>query len=328
VRKLVHRPRRLRRSPALRNLVRQTQLSSHDFILPLFVSEKLERRRPVASMPGVFQLSLKETVDEAQRVQDLGLQAILLFGIPEQKDEQASAAYGENGIVQRTLRAIKSKCPALVTITDVCLCEYMSHGHCGVTRIDGDHFHVLNDETVELLVKTALSHAAAGADMVAPSDMMDGRIGAIREALDAGGFDQTGIMSYAAKFASAFYGPFRDAAESPPQFGDRRSYQMDYANPDEALREVALDIDEGADIVMVKPALPYIDILWRVRERFGKPTAVYHVSGEYAMVKAAAEKGVVEERAAVLEIMTALKRAGADIIVTYWARELARWLRE
>jgi porphobilinogen synthase len=279
-------------------------------------------------MPGVFQLSLKETVDEAQRVQDLGLQAVLLFGIPQQKDEQASAAYAENGIVQKTLEAIKSKCPTLVTITDVCLCEYMSHGHCGVTRIDGDHFHVLNDQTVELLVKTALSHAVAGADLVAPSDMMDGRIGAIREALDAAGFDQTGIMSYAAKFASAFYGPFREAAESPPQFGDRRTYQMDYANAEEALHEVALDIDEGADIVMVKPALPYIDILWRVRERFAKPTAVYHVSGEYAMVKAAVEKGIVEERAAVIEIMTALKRAGADIIITYWARELAEWLRE
>ncbi len=324
----MHRPRRLRRSPALRNLVRQTQLSAHDFILPLFVSEKLERRRSVASMPGVFQLSLREIAEEAQRVRDLGLQAVLLFGVPEQKDEQGSAAYAETGIVQEALRAIKSKCPALIIITDVCLCEYMSHGHCGVTRIDGDHFHVLNDETVELLVKTALSHAAAGADMLAPSDMMDGRIGAIREALDAAGFDQTGIMSYAAKFASAFYGPFRDAAESPPQLGDRSSYQMDYANAEEALREVALDIEEGADIVMVKPALPYLDILWRVRERFGKPTAVYHVSGEYAMVKAAAEKGIVEERAAVLEIMTALKRAGADIIVTYWARELARWLRE
>lgn len=324
----MHRPRRLRRSPALRNLVRETQLSAHDFILPLFVSEKLKERRPVASMPGVFQLSVKEIVDEAQRAQDLGLQAVLLFGIPEQKDEQATTAYAENGIVQKTLRAIKSKCPALVAITDVCLCEYMSHGHCGITRIDGDHFHVLNDETVEVLVKTALSHAAAGADMVAPSDMMDGRIGAIREGLDASGFDQTGIMSYAAKFASVFYGPFREAAESPPQFGDRRSYQMDCANAEEALREVALDIDEGADIVMVKPAMPYIDILWRVHERFGKPTAVYHVSGEYAMVKAAAEKGVLEERAAVLEIMTALKRAGADIIVTYWARELAEWVRE
>ena len=328
MRRLLHRPRRLRRSPALRNLVRETQLSAHDLVLPLFVNEKLERRHPIANMPGVFQLSLKEIVDEAKRAQDLGLQAILLFGIPKKKDEQASGAYAENGVVQKALQAIKSKCPDLVAITDVCLCEYMSHGHCGVTRIDGDHFHVLNDETVELLVKTALSHAAAGADLVAPSDMMDGRIGAIREALDAGGFDQIGIMSYAAKFASVFYGPFRDAAESPPQFGDRRSYQMDYANADEALREVALDIDEGADIVMVKPALPYIDILWRVHERFGKPTAVYHVSGEYAMLKAAAEKGIMEERPAVFEIMTALRRAGADIIITYWARELAEWLRE
>jgi porphobilinogen synthase len=328
VRRLLHRPRRLRRSPALRNLVRETQLSAYDFVLPLFVSQKLTRRRPIAKMPGVFQLSLKEIADEAKRAQDLGLQAVLLFGIPEKKDEQASGAYAENGVVQEALKAIKSKCPDLVAITDVCLCEYMSHGHCGVTRIDGDHFHVLNDETVELLVKTALSHAASGADLVAPSDMMDGRIGAIREALDSGGFDQTGIMSYAAKFASVFYGPFREAAESPPQFGDRRSYQMDYANADEALLEVALDIDEGADIVMVKPALPYIDILWRVHERFGKPTAVYHVSGEYAMLKAAADQGIVEERPAVFEIMTALRRAGADIIITYWARELAEWLRE
>ncbi len=278
-------------------------------------------------MPGVFQLSVKEIADEARAAQDLGLQAVLLFGIPEQKDEQATGAYAENGVIRKALRAIKSKCPDLVTITDVCLCEYMSHGHCGVTRIDGDHFHVLNDESVELLVKTSLSHAAAGADMVAPSDMMDGRIGAIREALDSAGFDQTGIISYAAKFASAFYGPFREAAESPPQFGDRRSYQMDIANANEALREVALDIDEGADIVMVKPALPYLDILWRVHERFGKPTAVYHVSGEYAMVKGAVEKGLLDERTAVLEIITALKRAGADIIVTYWARELAKWLR-
>ncbi len=312
----------------MRNLVRETHLSLHNFVLPLFVSEKVQQRRPIASMPGVFQLSLKEIVDEARAAQDLGLQAVLLFGIPEQKDEQASGAYAEDGIVQKALQAIKSKCPDLVTITDVCLCEYMSHGHCGVTHIDGDHFHVLNDETVELLVKTALSHAAAGADIVAPSDMMDGRVGAIRDALDAKGFDQTAIMSYAAKFASAFYGPFREAAESPPQFGDRRSYQMDIANAKEAFREVALDIDEGADIVMIKPALPYMDVLWRVHERFGKPAAVYHVSGEYAMVKSAVEKGLLNERDAVLEIMTALKRAGANIIVTYWARELARWLRE
>src|SRR6266699_6343510 len=296
MRRLVHRPRRLRRSPALRNLVRETQLSVHDFFLPLFVSEKLDERRPIGSMPGVFQLPVEQIADEACRARDLGLQAVLLFGIPQHKDEQASGAYSENGVIQKAVRSIKSKCPELVTITDVCLCEYISHGHCGVTRIDGDHFHVLNDETVELLVKTALSHAAAGADMVAPSDMMDGRVGAIREALDERGFDQTSIMSYAAKFASVFYGPFRDAAESPPQFGDRRSYQMDYANADEALREVALDIDEGADIVMVKPAINYLDILWRVKERFELPTAAYHVSGEFAMIKAAAANGWIDEK--------------------------------
>ena len=324
---MVHRPRRLRQSPGLRNLVRETRLDVHDFVLPLFVSEKIEKRRAIESMPGVAQLSLGEIADEAQRALDLGLQAVILFGIPREKDEHASGAYAEDGVVQQALVAIKSKCPQLVVITDVCLCEYMSHGHCGVTRMDGDHFHVLNDETVALLTKTAVSHARAGADMVAPSDMMDGRIGAIREALDGGGFHDTGILSYAAKFASSFYGPFRDAAESPPQFGDRHSYQMDVANAEEALREVALDIEEGADIVMVKPALPYLDVLWRVRERFGKPTAVYHVSGEYAMVKAAAEKGYLDERAAVLEIMTSLKRAGADIIVTYWARQLVEWIR-
>jgi porphobilinogen synthase len=278
-------------------------------------------------MPGIFQFPVNEIGTEAQRAQEFGLQAVLIFGIPQKKDDKASGAYAKDGVVQKALRAIKEKCPELVAITDVCLCEYMSHGHCGVTRIDGDHFHVLNDETVELLVETALSHAAAGADMVAPSDMMDGRIGAIREALDSNGFEETGIMSYAAKFASVFYGPFREAAESPPQFGDRRSYQMDCANAGEALREVELDIKEGADIVMVKPALPYLDILWRVRERFGRTTAVYHVSGEYAMIKAGVEKGFFEERAAVLEVMTSLKRAGADIIVTYWARELAEWTR-
>ena len=326
MRKLVHRPRRLRRSPALRNLVRETNLTPHDFILPLFVSEKIDKRRPIASMPGVSQLTVKEAVNEADKAHDAGIQAIILFGIPAKKDEKASGAYAENGVIQKALRAIKKKCPDLIAITDVCLCEYMSHGHCGVTRMDGEHFHVLNDESVDLLVKTSLSHAKAGADMVAPSDMMDGRIGAIREALDMNGFSDTGIMSYAAKFASVFYGPFRDAAESPPKFGDRRTYQMDTANADEALREVALDVEEGADIIMIKPALPYLDILWRARERFGKPTAVYHVSGEYAMVKAAAEKKVFDERAAVLEIMTSIKRAGADIIVTYWARELMKWI--
>ena len=278
-------------------------------------------------MPGVEQFAPDEIAAAAARASAAGLQAILLFGIPRKKDEAASGAYAEDGVVQQAVRAIKAECPDLLVITDVCLCEYMSHGHCGVTRIDGDHFHVLNDESVALLVKTSLSHAAAGADLVAPSDMMDGRIGAIRGALDAAGFDQTGVMSYAAKFASAFYGPFREAAESPPQFGDRRGYQMDPANAAEALREVALDVAEGADIVLVKPALPYLDILWRVRERFGLTTAVYHVSGEYAMVKAAAERGWLDERQAVLEIMTGLKRAGADLIITYWARELAEWTR-
>ena len=327
VRKLVHRPRRLRRTRALRDLVRETNLSAHDFILPLFVNEKINSRRPIASMPGVEQLAPNEIAAEAAQAAAAGLQAVLLFGLPNEKDEQASAAYAEQGVVQKAVRAIKKECPELLVMTDVCLCEYMSHGHCGVTRIDGDHFHVLNDESVQLLVKIALSHAAAGADIVAPSDMMDGRIGAIRGALDEAGYDQTAIMSYAAKFASAFYGPFREAAESPPQFGDRRGYQMDPANAREALREVALDVEEGADILMVKPALPYLDILWQVRERFGLTTAVYHVSGEYAMVKAAAERGWIEERPAVLEIMTGLKRAGADLIVTYWARELAEWTR-
>ena len=278
-------------------------------------------------MPGVHQYSGKEIAAIAQRAHESGVQAVLLFGIPKSKDEQASGAYAENGVVQNAVRQIKERTPDLTVITDVCLCEYTSHGHCGVTRLDGEHFHVLNDESVELIAKTAVSHAAAGADMVAPSDMMDGRIGAVRAALDQAGFDQTGIISYAAKFASVFYGPFRDAAESPPQFGDRRSYQMDPANADEALREVELDLGEGADIVLIKPALPYLDILWRARERFGRPTAVYHVSGEFAMVKAAAEKGLIDERAAVLEIMTSLKRAGADFIVSYWALDLMEWLK-
>jgi len=324
---LVHRPRRLRRTAAIRNLIRETNLSRHDFVLPLFVSEKIESARAIPSMPGVHQYSGKEIAAIAQRAHESGVQAVLLFGIPKSKDEQASGAYAENGVVQNAVREIKKRTSNLTVITDVCLCEYTSHGHCGVTRLDGEHFHVLNDESVKLIAKTAVSHAAAGADMVAPSDMMDGRIGAVRAALDQAGFDQTGIMSYAAKFASVFYGPFRDAAESPPQFGDRRSYQMDPANADEALREVQLDLAEGADIVLVKPALPYLDILWRVRERFGRPTAVYHVSGEFAMVKAAAEKGLIDERAAVLEIMTSLKRAGADFIVSYWALDLMEWLK-
>jgi porphobilinogen synthase len=324
---LVHRPRRLRRTAAIRNLIRETNLNRHDFVLPLFVSEKVERAKPIASMSGVHQYGGKEIAAVAQRAYEAGVQAVLLFGIPKSKDELASGAYAEKGVVQDAVRQIKKRVPDLIVITDVCLCEYTSHGHCGVTRLDGEHFHVFNDETVQLIAKTAVSHAVAGADMVAPSDMMDGRIGAVRTALDEAGFDQIGIMSYAAKFASVFYGPFREAAESPPQFGDRRSYQMDPANADEAMREVELDLAEGADIVLVKPALPYLDILWRVRERFGRPTAVYHVSGEFAMVKAAAEKGLVDERAAVLEIMTSLKRAGADFIISYWAVDLMKWLK-
>ena len=324
---LVHRPRRLRRTPAIRNLIRETNLSRHDFVLPLFVSERIERSRPIPSLPGVCQHSSDEIAQVAAGAHEIGLQAVLLFGIPKTKDEKASSAYASSGVVQDAVREIKQRTPRLTVITDVCLCEYMSHGHCGVARVDGEHFDILNDESVELIAKTAVSHAEAGADFVAPSDMMDGRIGAVRAALDDAGFDQTGIISYAAKFASAFYGPFREATESPPQFGDRSSYQMDPANAAEALHEVELDLAEGADIVLVKPALPYLDILWRVRERFGRPTAVYHVSGEYALIKAAAEKGVLDERAAVLEIMTSLKRAGADFIITYWALELMQWLR-
>jgi porphobilinogen synthase len=324
---LVHRPRRLRRTAAIRNLIRETNLSRHDFILPLFVSEKIARARTIESMPGVHQHALSEIAEVAARANKAGVEAVILFGIPKAKDERASGAWAEDGVVQNAVRAIKQRAPELVVITDVCLCEYTDHGHCGVVRRDGEQFVVLNDESVEIIAKAAVSHATAGADIVAPSDMMDGRIGAVRAALDQGGFTDTGILSYAAKFASAFYGPFREAAESPPQFGDRHSYQMDPANANEALREVELDLAEGADIVLIKPAMPYLDILWRVRERFGRPTAVYHVSGEFAMVMAAAEKGLIDERAAVLEIMTSLKRAGADFIITYWAMELMQWLK-
>lgn len=324
---LLRRPRRLRSSPALRNLVRETALDAGDFILPLFVSERIRERTAVGSMPGVFQLTEREVVAEAEEAYAAGVQAVLLFGIPAEKDEQASQAYAADGVVQRTVRALKKALPQLIVITDVCLCEFMSHGHCGIAHFHGDHVHVENDSSVELLVRSALSHAEAGADIVAPSDMMDGRIGAMRAGLDAAGFTETVIMSYAAKFASAFYGPFRDAAESAPAAGDRRSYQMDAANAREALREVELDIQEGADIVMVKPGLAYLDILWRVKERFGLPTAAYNVSGEYAMVKAAAANGWVDEKACVLETMLAFKRAGADLIITYWAKDLAGWLR-
>ncbi len=324
---LVHRPRRLRRTAAIRNLIRETNLNRDDFILPLFVSEKITSARPIESMPGVHQHAPGEIAEAAARAQDAGVQAVILFGIPKSKDERASGAWRDDGVVQNAVRAIKQSAPELVVITDVCLCEYTDHGHCGVVRRDGEDFHVLNDESVELIALTAVSQAKAGADMVAPSDMMDGRIGAVRSSLDQAGFGETGIISYAAKFASAFYGPFREAAESPPQFGDRRSYQMDPANANEALHEVELDLAEGADIILIKPALPYLDILWRVREKFGRPTAVYHVSGEFAMVKAAAAKGLIDERAAVLEIMTSLKRAGADFIITYWALELMEWLK-
>ena len=326
--RILKRPRRLRSSEAIRTLVRETTVAVDDLILPMFVSEKISARTPVASMPGVFQYTVDEAAAEAAQAAKEGIRSVLLFGIPADKDERASQAYAENGIVQRAVRAIKKAAPDLFVITDVCLCEYMSHGHCGIMELEGGSVHVLNDESLELLAKAAVSHAKAGADVVAPSDMMDGRVAAIRAALDDAGHKNTIIMSYAAKFASAFYGPFRDAAESAPQAGDRKSYQMDGANALEALREVALDIEESADIVMVKPGLPYLDILWRVKERFGMTTAVYNVSGEYAMVKAAAQNGWLNERESVLETMIAFKRAGADLIVTYWARELAGWLKK
>ena len=279
-------------------------------------------------MPGVAQLSIHSLQEECRTIAQLGINAIVLFGIPEQKDENASQAYADNGIVQQAVRTIKQATPDLLVITDVCLCEYTSHGHCGVVAKDGRQYRVPNDASVELLVKTAISHAEAGADIVAPSDMMDGRVGAIRTALDCQGYTDVALMSYASKFCSAFYGPFRDAAESAPQFGDRRTYQMDPANALEALREVALDVEEGADLLIVKPGLPYLDILWRVKERFELPTAVYNVSGEYAMVKAAARMGWIEEKRAVMEMMIGFRRAGADMIITYWAKDLAVWLKE
>jgi porphobilinogen synthase len=324
---LIQRPRRLRTSAALRALVRETVLLPSDFILPLFVSEKLSTPVPVASMPGVFQLSEAALIEEAKAAYDEGIPAVLLFGIPKSKDPEASQAYAEDGVVQKAVRALKAAVPGLLVITDVCLCEFMSHGHCGITHFEGGHAQVLNDASVALLARTAVSHAKAGADIVAPSDMMDGRIGAMRSALDGEGFEHTPILSYAAKFASAFYGPFRDAAESTPSAGDRRGYQMDAANGNEALREVALDLEEGADMVIVKPGLAYLDIIWRVKERFGVPTIAYQVSGEYSMLKSAAAQGWLDEKATLLETMTAFRRAGADRIITYAARDLARWLR-
>jgi porphobilinogen synthase len=320
--------RRLRRSPALRALVAETRLSVQQFVLPLFVRPGRKVRLPVRAMPGVSQLSPDEALKEAELVSKLGVPAVLLFGIPEKKDAKASGAYAANGIVQQTVRMLKKEVPDLLVITDVCLCEYMEHGHCGIVKQSRDGARILNDPTLKLLAQTAVSHANAGADIVAPSDMMDGRVRAIREALDKNGFDDLAIMSYAAKFASAFYGPFREAAESAPQFGDRRSYQMDAPNASEALREVALDIQEGADIVMVKPALAYLDIIHRVKTKFGYPTAAYAVSGEYTMIKAAAAKGWIDERAATMETLIAMHRAGADILITYSARDVARWLKE
>jgi len=305
-------------------MVRETRLAADQFILPLFVTEGQNIRREVSSMPGVFQLSVDEAVAEAQGAGEDGVSAVLLFGLPPHKDETGSGAYATNGPVQEAVRSIRRHVPQTVVITDVCLCEYTSHGHCGVLA-GGD---IANDETVELLVRSALSHAHAGAHIVAPSDMMDGRVGAIRHALDREGFDQVAIMAYAAKYCSGFYGPFREAADSTPQFGDRRSHQMDPANAEEALREVEQDIAEGADIVMVKPAMPYLDILWRVKERFAYPTAAYQVSGEYAMIKAAALNGWIDEERAMLESLTAIRRAGADIIITYFARTAARSLRK
>jgi porphobilinogen synthase len=319
-----HRPRRLRKNEVIRRMVRETSLSPDDFIYPLFVTFGKKVRKEIKSMPGCFQESVDMVVRHAKEVYSLGIPSVLLFGIPEQKDEIGSGAYDPHGVVQKAISAIKNKVPELYVITDVCMCEYTSHGHCGIIE-GGD---VKNDATLELLAKEAVSHARAGADMVAPSDMMDGRVGAIRSALDGEGFSETPIMSYAAKYASAFYGPFREAAESTPQFGDRRSYQMDPANRREALREVALDIDEGADIVMVKPAMTYLDVISDVRESFDLPVAAYNVSGEYSVIKAAAKLGWIDETRAMLEVLTSIKRAGADMILTYFAKEAAKALNK
>jgi porphobilinogen synthase len=321
---LTKRLRRLRRTEGLRGLMRETRVSAESLVYPLFVCEGDGVRREVRSMPGVCQLSVDEAVKETAAAKADGVRAVLLFGLPSQKDEAGTLASDPEAPVQAAVRAIKRDVKEVVVITDVCLCEYTSHGHCGI--VDDDE--IINDLTVDRLVQAAVSHAVAGADIVAPSDMMDGRVGAIRRALDERGFDRVAIMSYAAKYCSAFYGPFREAADSAPQFGDRRSHQMDPANVDEAMREVAQDIDEGADIVMVKPALPYLDVISKVKSRFGMPTAAYHVSGEYAMLKAAAAHGWIDERRAMMETLTSIARAGADILITYYARDAARALRE
>jgi porphobilinogen synthase len=304
--------------------VRETELSPKDFVYPIFVAAGKDIRNPIASMPGIFQLSINHAVEEARRAHDLGIPGVLLFGIPEEKDEVASGAYDPEGVVQLATRAIKDALPGLLVVTDVCLCEYTSHGHCGI--VDKERGEVLNDLSLELLARTAASQAEAGADVVAPSDMMDGRVAALRSELDREGFEEVPIMAYSAKYASAFYGPFREAAESAPQFGDRRGYQMDPANAREALREVALDIEEGADIVMVKPALPYLDVVRRVCETTNLPVAAYNVSGEYSMLKAAVGNGWLDEERAVLEALTGIKRAGAEVIISYHAPDVARWL--
>ncbi len=316
--------RRLRATRALRGLVRETHLEPADFVYPMFVAHGLDRREPIEAMPGVDHLSIDHAVAEAREAAELGIPAVLLFGIPAAKDEEGSGAWDEEGIIQLATRAIKEALPQTLVITDLCLCEYTSHGHCGVLTPDGS---VDNDQTLELLSRTAVSQARAGADIVAPSDMMDGRVGAIRQALDEEGLSDIPILAYSAKFASAFYGPFREAADSTPAFGDRRGYQMDPANGDEAVREAKLDVEEGADIVMVKPALPYLDVIRRIKDLTGMPLAAYNVSGEYAMVKAAAAAGHLDERAAVLEALTGIRRAGADIVITYHAKDAARWLQ-
>ncbi len=314
--------RRLRYNPIIRDMVRETELSKNDLIYPLFVLPGKKIKNPVKSMPGVFQYSIDTLVKECKEVRDLGIPAIILFGIPEHKDEQGSEAYDPNGIVQKAIHAIKQEVNDLLVITDVCLCEYTSHGHCGL--LDGEE--ILNDETIALLAKEAVSHIEAGADMVAPSDMMDGRVFAIRKALDYKGYTKIPIMSYAAKYSSGYYGPFRDAVESTPAFGDRKSHQMDIGNINEALREVGADIEEGADIVMVKPAGPYLDVIREVKQRFGIPTAAYQVSGEYSMIKAAAQNNWIDEERVMIESLTSVKRAGADIILTYFAKDAARWI--
>jgi len=318
-----YRPRRLRKNELFRRLVRETTVTVDDLVAPLFICPGRGVRRSVSSMPGVFQLSIDQAVKEVESLKNLDITAVILFGVPEGKDESASGAFAHEGIIQRAIREIKKKVPEIIVITDVCLCEYTSHGHCGLLRKN----EVDNDLTLEVLAEVAVSHAKAGADMVAPSAMMDGQVGAIREALDEAGFEEIPIMAYSAKYASSFYGPFREAAESAPQFGDRKAYQMDPANSDEAMREISLDVSEGADIIMVKPALPYLDIIRRAKEEFDLPLAAYNVSGEYAMVKAASQLGWMDGERVMMEVLTAIKRAGADLIITYFAPEVARLIK-